>query len=921
MIMVGSSSPSLRQESPSSKSELKISILEVLQYQAAEKPKSSQPSKTRTRKSKKNKSASSGGLLPFFSKPQDDTEVIVNSIIDETQNEEPIGEQALVAKRALSGSGLLGILNGTQSGKKKKKRNALSEPSSFDEQADFLSNSETSFSEGSPDRANHSVSLSQDDESLLFTFKSNKLKSQNTQPTVILVDDKPNPGLRVSLKELLNGNSSDKRRSEKIEENGDSLVSGKTVTLKVRASFLKLIEAKMIEQGTVSKNPFYTAGSVQKSTNNGISFFSEVRERSKEAKKLRNIPPIMSKLEKQELMHIRAMSKEEFHVLPNTEPCPRTTLGNKRKTATTVDYEKPLSLKIAYHRYTGEKYVVKSVPSNDIRQVPDGQLWAEALKPSETSNCLIDSATGEFIRSWLEDLFGLLHKRYQLSERSLYLKEKYEGTSKRIGEMVDFIVSDELENDVDLKSHTEMALEFGILKSLDDSVPFVPLMILNGPVGCGKTSCVYAIAKELHGYVHEISTNQDRNKRSLNKLLKDLSTNHVVHLGRDQNSALFTSDYKSDSGFTNGLILFENADILFYEQDKGFWDLFNAILCITRKPIVLTCSDLDGIPQTVIDICKDQSTLIDVGRAEKPVLIDYLRSSALSFGYELGNDVLEELVDENSLDLRKCLSNLQMVCQSSAIKDGCINQIHLSEKYLRSMGKERREADLTKVAEELDSLSLFDVVSENSKSMMEWREIDYSDANTGFDPDIGSLDTKGRYLTSEPSENLGFELNIGCEMSEMILEDPAFVWPKEYLSIEALHTKMIHHKAFVLDLFVQFINSKLLRSSRSTRRILTRDYDSSNSSNSYNNLALIANVFIQEIVPFLRLESFVNLALDGRNKAASKSSNYHHLVAHGIVRSLWYLPDVDLNRKMLTSSVMNLKELLNVLKEWTVKHI
>ena len=172
------------------------------------------------------------------------------------------------------------------------------------------------------------------------------------------------------------------------------------------------------------------------------------------------------------------------------------------------------------------------------------------------------------------------------------------------------------------------------VQSEEDIPRLVPAMILSGPVGVGKTACVYACAQELGYRVLEINSTHSRSRSGIISLLREATLSHQVSL-REKNDkeekqstlslpppppvkkGLFSffspksatpslpppPVQKKDKGDGVGgcgqqgkvvgletatLVLLEEVDILFDEEVRGFWLGVYDVLVSSKRPIIFT---------------------------------------------------------------------------------------------------------------------------------------------------------------------------------------------------------------------------------------------------------------------------------------------------------------------------------------------
>ncbi|XP_053596829.1 ATPase family AAA domain-containing protein 5 [Microplitis demolitor] len=113
--------------------------------------------------------------------------------------------------------------------------------------------------------------------------------------------------------------------------------------------------------------------------------------------------------------------------------------------------------------------------------------------------------------------------------------------------------------------------------------------VLLGPHGSGKTASVYAIAEELGYNVLEVNASSKRPGRRILKDLEEATKSHHVKKS-EKNNFLQPSLNDNKKTLQNSLILFEDVDIIF-DEDDGFISATYQLASNTKRPIVMTCRD------------------------------------------------------------------------------------------------------------------------------------------------------------------------------------------------------------------------------------------------------------------------------------------------------------------------------------------
>ncbi|CAH0761154.1 unnamed protein product [Diatraea saccharalis] len=210
------------------------------------------------------------------------------------------------------------------------------------------------------------------------------------------------------------------------------------------------------------------------------------------------------------------------------------------------------------------------------------------------------------------------------------------------------------ENDIKTKKHDNIDSDSSDFYYSDtdskDSVKFTNnLLILNGPVGSGKTSIVYAVATELAIKVLEVNASSKRTGKIMLQDLQEATQSHKVNRGKtssQENSqkcsevievkvstkhkkrgrpkkpfqksmkkkeSVVSNDMASQSQSSQdntrtcmSLILIDDADIVF-EQDDGFCSAIVQLVHCSKRPVILitsstSCLHLQRFLQTAKNI-------------------------------------------------------------------------------------------------------------------------------------------------------------------------------------------------------------------------------------------------------------------------------------------------------------------------------
>lgn len=267
-----------------------------------------------------------------------------------------------------------------------------------------------------------------------------------------------------------------------------------------------------------------------------------------------------------------------------------------------------------YNKFFDPQYC-QSLAQDTVNQ------WCDLYRPHEHSRSLQKQYIANDVFNWLTTAFSNLKKVNQVKRKEKLTKKKSSSTK----ELDSFIV---------FSDHEETDHE------LDDFSTTVPSLIIEGPLGCGKTSMIHSIVDdELDGFVFEFNSSQSRARKEIDFHLKQIGTTSMV-----QRSKSYNND--------KTVILFDDVDLI-DDDDKEFWSGATDLLSYSYRPVVFITSDLKKIPTHIVD----ESTVYRFDKIPKNEIYQYLNMLALSRNLNIDSKVLNEL---SAMDLRKSLMQLQM---------------------------------------------------------------------------------------------------------------------------------------------------------------------------------------------------------------------------------------------------------------------
>jgi telomere length regulation protein len=639
----------------------------------------------------------------------------------------------------------------------------------------------------------------------------------------------------------------------------------KLVTLRVEPNKLREVTKPL-------NNPLFSRGTVGVKGKSANSFFKSMMENASGSTHK------LSTLQKLKELYPPSISREQLHVYdkndtpnPNAKRLMGLVLKSEHKPYSNLDQDTkeedistilnppqidttPHKYKVEIESYSSKEKLLESI-CKDIPLMQlypplmniynryldtsidwnnkESLLWTSLFQPHRMSDVLISSTKQNDIKTWVLNSFARLKSQTLKTPRNVLLKQQ-KRQRKNVYSGIDGFVVDDYGDYFQDGSETEEDV-------------FVPLLIIHGSTGSCKSSSVYAAINEINGYVYEINSGQPRGKKDILGTLKEMCTTHLVHRQNEEKQ------------FQKGIILLEDCDILF-EQDKNFWLAVHEVLNISRRPLIITCNDLTAIPQSIIEFANDEDAIINLDENDHDTVANfknYLLLCCISQGFQIDAPILENILKDcynGSYDLRKALMSCQIFCQNYAIDilGETNHEIYIRKIKYNSFNETKNndtEYSLDELTDNIDLLSVSDVISSNSHSLMEHESI----PNELLDIYFIDESTKLRQRT------LPHELNIGDFILEAnLIEDRPSVNMSSFNKIREATTAFTASRSKELPKFVQDLYSA--RSVRASTRSMTdstesltdwqRDITGVSDSSICNYLSPLP--YILELAPFAR---------------------------------------------------------------------
>ncbi|KAI5060549.1 hypothetical protein GOP47_0024969 [Adiantum capillus-veneris] len=185
------------------------------------------------------------------------------------------------------------------------------------------------------------------------------------------------------------------------------------------------------------------------------------------------------------------------------------------------------------------------------------------------------------------------------------------------------------------------------------------VLVLTGPVGCGKTAAIYACAL-LYGYnVIEVNCSENRSGPLIKQKFGESVESH--RLGSWTADGMLDKelgdDNESGDKKNRAILLLEDVDVLF-DVDRGFMAAVAQVAATAKRPIILTTNDTKlCIPHNL------HARLLEFKRLSTKDLVALAYLVCMTEGFVISPQLLKRIVNVCNHDARKLLNYLQFWCQ------------------------------------------------------------------------------------------------------------------------------------------------------------------------------------------------------------------------------------------------------------------
>lgn len=233
-------------------------------------------------------------------------------------------------------------------------------------------------------------------------------------------------------------------------------------------------------------------------------------------------------------------------------------------------------------------------------------------------------------------------------------------------------------------------------------------IILNGPVGSGKTSIALTITKEMGLELFELNASDLRNRSSLEMVLKPVTAQKSL--------------------FNKGkIILMDEADGITTNDRGGLPELVN-LINKTKFPIIITSNN---IWQKKFNLLRQKCSIINIKELKPTSLMTIAKKVLSEEKIDFDDEIIKKIINNSKGDARALLNDIQslLTLNQATLASDKETEVALSQAKITEISEREKEVDIFNLIKKLfknptnsETIRIFDDTKMDMSEISLWIE-------------------------------------------------------------------------------------------------------------------------------------------------------------------------------------------------------